>query len=296
MKKVIIFLAIVSLFAGVACSKVEKPKATEGYESVNVNISVYGPEADTSTKAIKSAWVNGDILNIWFDYNKSFNPDLTLTYNGSTWEASKVSTTVLDALNATGGTLKVLWEGNNDLSGCYEENITYGGDIEFVLKSTSPSARVLANVGISYTYESASKTITASITDLHDYTAFQVTVPGLAGEGWYINSESMHPLNNMTLSNAAWQYGTWYANKEILGKSVAGGYEFYAGEIKSDYFDSPHIYTFTLTNGLNKYKYTTPASHEVSLNRGTRYAYPFMAITLPTFDGEAATPVNWIKQ
>lgn len=296
MKKVIIFLAIVSLFAGVACSKVEKPKATEGYESVNVNISVYGPGADASTKAIKSAWVNGDILNIWFDYNKAFNPDLTLTYNGSTWEASKVSTTVLDALKATGGTLKVLWEGNNDLSGCYEENIIYGGDIEFVLKSTSPSARVLANVGISYTYESASKTITASITDLHDYTAFQVTVPGLAGEGWYINSESMLPLNDMGLRNAAWQYGTWYANKEILGKPVTGGYEFYAGQINSDYYDSPHIYTFTLTNGANKYKYTTPASHEVGLNRGTRVAYPFMAITLPTFDGEAATPVNWIKQ
>lgn len=294
MKKVIIFLAIVSLFAGVACSKVEKPKATEGYESVNVNISVYEPEADKSTKAIKSAWVNGDILNIWFDNNKTFNPDLTLTYNGSTWDASKVSTTILDALKAS-GSLKVLWEGNNDLSGCYEEKIGLNG-IEFRLKSTSPSARVLANVGISYTYESASKTITASITDLNDYTAFQVTVPGLAGEGWYISSDAMHALVYFELGNKSWFYSTWYVGKEILGKPVAGGYEFYAAEIKSDYFDSPHYYTFTLTNGVNSYKYTTPTSHDVGLNRGTQGAYPFMAITLPTFDGEAATPVNWIKQ
>lgn len=291
MKKFYSILIIGALTTIISCTKAEMP---ESYQDINCNISVCQIDDSPATKALKTGWANGDILNIWFDSNKDFTPNLTLTYNGSTWDASKVSTTILDALKASGGTIKVLWEGNNDLSGTFVAS-EYGSSTQFTTKDAVAVSRILAKANINYTYESSTKTLSANISDLHDYTAIQVTVPGLVGEGWMIHSESMHALAYIDIQNAAIGRSTYYANKNILGQTGVDGYVFYAGEIKSDYFNSALPFEFTLTDGVNSYKYTTVA-HELILNRGTSTAYPFKAIKLPTFDGEAATPANWIKQ
>lgn len=292
MKKFYSILLIGALTAFISCTKEEIP---ESYQEINCNISVCPIDTYSATKALKAGWVNGDILNIWFDSNKDLTPNLTLTFNGTSWVASKVSTTILDALMASGGKIKVLWEGNNNLSGTFDASVNGSSNAVFTTKDAVAVSRILAMANINYTYESSTKTLTANISDLKDYTALQVTVPGLAGAGWKIHSESMHALNYISIENAAFSFSTWYADKDILGQTGEDGYVFYAGEIASKYFESTLPFEFTITDGDNSYKYTTDA-HTLTLNRGTQVSYPFKAIKLPTFDGEAATPVKWIKQ
>ena len=81
-----------------SCSKIDNVPT---YEDINFNITVCNPDAEPSTKALKSGWVSGDVLNIWFNTHVEYIPNLTLTYNGSTWVASKVSTAILDGLGTT---------------------------------------------------------------------------------------------------------------------------------------------------------------------------------------------------
>ena len=294
MKKAMVLLAAAAMFAALSCSKIENTNPSDEFQEIQVNITVGDPDGAPSTKALKTGWVAGDVLNLWFDSNYDATPNLTLTYNGSAWEASKVSTAILDALKDS-GQLKVIWEGNNDLKGKYDAVID-GTSVQFKPKSTTSVARVLAHGNLSYTYTSGTKTLSATINALNSYTAMQVTVPGLSGSGWILTSDQLHALTYFSVNTGAISYSTWYEGYPILGQPGVDGYVFVAASIPSACYDAAQTYTFTLTDGVNTSVYTTPSPRSIVLLRGTRYAYPFTAVKLPEFDGEAATPVHWIKQ
>jgi len=76
-----------------------------------------------------------------------------------------------------------------------------------------------------------------------------------------------------------------YFTYDIPGYPIGTGVEFSAIPHNPD---SPVDYVFTLTNTStgNSYKY----------DAGTKTLSGGEAIKLPDFDGEAATPVKWIKQ
>ena len=295
MKKAIVLLAAAAMFAALSCSKIENTNPSDEFQEIQVNITVGDPDGAPSTKALKTGWVSGDVLNLWFDSNCDATPNLTLTYNGSAWEASKVSTAILGALK-TSGKLKVIWEGNNDLKGKYDAVID-GSEMQFKPKSTTSVSRVLAHGNLEYTYTSGTKTLTASINNLNSYTAMQVTVPGLGGSGWTLTSEQLRALTYFSVDTGTIRYSTWDVGSPILGQPGADGCVFVAADINdNNYYAAAQTYTFTLTDGVNIYVYTTPSPRSIVLLRGTRYAYPFTAAKLPEFDGEAATPVHWIKQ
>ncbi len=294
MKKAIVLLAAAAMFAALSCSKIENTNPSDEFQEIQVNITVGDPDGAPSTKALKTGWVSGDVLNLWFDSNCDATPNLTLTYNGSAWEASKVSTAILDALK-TSGRLKVIWEGNNDLKGKYDAVID-GTSVQFTPKSTTSVARVLAHGNLEYTYTSGTKTLSATINALNSYTAMQVTVPGLSGSGWILTSGQLHALNYFSVNTGSISYSTWYTGYPILGQPGDDGYVFVAAEIPGAYYNAAQTYTFTLTDGVNTYVYTTPLPRSIVLLRGTSVAYPFTAVKLPEFDGEVATPVYWIKQ
>ena len=95
MKKTLTLLWMASaLWAAASCSKSEmdirepETPSEESVESVKVNISVSGLSPDT--KAIKKGWESGDIINVYLDDAENINtPDFTLTYDGSSWKASR---------------------------------------------------------------------------------------------------------------------------------------------------------------------------------------------------------------
>ena len=100
MKKInIVFAAFALIAAMAACDKEE----TQGLEKVRINVSV--SDFDPSTRALKSGWENGDIINVYLDDVVSHTPDFTLTYGESGWTASELSSDVVSRLKES-GTLK----------------------------------------------------------------------------------------------------------------------------------------------------------------------------------------------
>ena len=80
MKKLLLLLAGTAMLSLLSCTKTMAP--ADG--PVQVKISVAGMSPDT--KAIKTAWTDGDKINIWFgDATWSVLPQLVLTYSGGSF-------------------------------------------------------------------------------------------------------------------------------------------------------------------------------------------------------------------
>jgi len=107
MKKIYIVLAGLAVVLGSACcNKIEDGKDVM---SQDVTIDINVAELNPSTKAIKSGWANGDIINVYLSDATSYVPDFTLTYNDEKWTASAMTDAVKSRLQAS-GRIKGFWE------------------------------------------------------------------------------------------------------------------------------------------------------------------------------------------
>ena len=185
MKKInIVFAAFALIAAMAACDKEE----TQGLEKVRINVSV--SDFDPSTRALKSGWENGDIINVYLDDVVSHTPDFTLTYGESGWTASELTSDAVSRLNES-GTLKGFWESSNSavtgtgwnkwMSGTKYAYFDYPGLDK--ASTTGVQTYVTAQFGnLPYKYEEG--TLSAEINKWNITTNFQLVVTGLS-EGSY---------------------------------------------------------------------------------------------------------------
>ena len=187
MKKIVILFATVSVLMMVASCQKESPLAAD---KVKVQIEVADLEPDT--KAIKTGWVAGDKINIWFgDAYWDEVPQLVLTRTaGGTWAHSEISASVLAGLSATGGTFKAVYEASNTMfntaiSSAYAYfpnnewfEYSYGGSV----RDAYIRPAILSCYANAVSYEYDGSTITATITGWHALTGLQVVVAGLEGD------------------------------------------------------------------------------------------------------------------
>lgn len=288
MKK-IVFMAL-AFAAVLSCTKT-KSESDELYQDVRVNISVEGPE----TKALKTGWENGDVINIWFDGHASVTPDMTITYDGSKWNPSKVLTSVLDALPASGGKLVAIWEGYNDLAGSYKATVA-GEFVNFYSKNADKM--VLCWMPIAFTYDSATKTITATLSSQRSRRSAQITVPGISAGDWTLECPVLAKANYFAVregeSSIVYQ-GAFSSGTPASGYSAADGYVFVFAEIATAARTAGSAeFVFTLSDGTDSYEYNA-GTKPIVYSSGNTGAFPFMAVKLPTFDGEGAQ-TNWKKQ
>ena len=120
MKKTIILAGFALLAAFSSCNKSEMPEAatTDGIK-LNITVADMSPE----TKAVKSGWVNGDRLNLYFEgWNESATsdnyqkePDMILKYDGSKWQIESQVASLSSRLKESGGKFTAFWESSNDL-------------------------------------------------------------------------------------------------------------------------------------------------------------------------------------
>ena len=172
-----IFIAAIATLSFFACSKEKEGKNPDddGRRDLIVNIDVNSPSP------VKSAWANGDIINVWFDGNISKDPDLTLSYSGNSWKASEANEATLSRLKPS-GYLKFFWTGTNDLPSWNYSNGSFtppsGKGFPSLL---TPSGNSSNNT---YTYDSGNGTLTASL-KWECETNFRVIVGGLRVEDGY---------------------------------------------------------------------------------------------------------------
>lgn len=180
MKKIysILFAAAV-LIAAASCTKNEINPAENDNSPVKVNINVasFGPDS----KALKSGWEAGDKIHVYLEDASSYVPDFDLTYDGSKWTASEISSEVAARLTAS-GTLRGFWEASNscttssswekswysfDFPGKDKKSTT--GQIQYIVADFS---------SVSYTFDGS--TLTANIAAWRFRANIQIVVTGIS--------------------------------------------------------------------------------------------------------------------
>lgn len=228
MKKIFALMSAAVLALGFTACSSDAEETIEGGVSkqLKLNITVSNLDEEAGTRAIKTGWVSGDKLNIWFDATNTANPDLILTYNGSEWTAGDLN----KEPNASGN-LIVLYEGYNDWSK-YTHNNAYMFTTEQATISGLVFAQPIAYTGrrvnsFPYTYES--NTLTANLTDWKCLTKIQVVVTGLdAGNASNYALKETHMKRGVVyFGSQSLDYSNASENTYTLGVSNADGVAFY---------------------------------------------------------------------
>ena len=187
MKKTIILAGFALMAAFSSCNKSEMPEAatTDGIK-LNITVADLSPE----TKAVKSGWVNGDRLNLYFEgWNESATsdnyqkePDMILKYDGSKWQIESQVASLSSRLKESGGKFTALWESGNDLIGYrlkwYDHAVwyqhSYNRNQYTSYNDTYHSPMVVHSAGVEYTFDGS--TLTTNISDWIFDTKFKVLV------------------------------------------------------------------------------------------------------------------------
>ena len=184
MKKRILLAVLALVAAFTSCSKSEMPN-NEQTDAIKLNITVAG--LSTETKAVKSKWVNGDKLNLYFngwnkdatEENYQSQPDMILIYDGSKWEIQSQVSSLSTRLKNSGETFTVFWESTNNLMSFtneydsysvwyYTPQYTYNEDVYH-------TPMLVYSAGIDYTFDGTTLTANVSSWDFRD-SKFKVLV------------------------------------------------------------------------------------------------------------------------
>lgn len=263
MKKIFVVAALAaSVFTMFSCEKANQ--LADENQSIKINVTV----GNLDTKALKTGWVNGDIINVYLDNVTAYTPDFTLTYDGTKWVASELSSDAISRLQPS-GMLKGFWESSNSAVSSWNKwnssGTIYYFDYPDVDQAsvTGVQTQVTAQFYyIPYTYSAG--TLTADINVWYFTTDFQLVVTGLPDGTYslYTGTNMLKACDYIKISSNLAEAGIWgYASDShrIGGIPNADGVAF-VGRVAR-----PNVkldYVFYLTDhGTNKtYSYTKNVS------------------------------------
>ena len=279
MKKIFSILMAVIAVVTVSCNN-DKLFEEQGVPagSIRVNIKVGGLQP--STKAVKTGWENGDIINIWFD-NKVFQtPELTMTYNNGSWVASEISNEVAGQLKSN-GTIWGFYEASNSATTAWTFNNGEKPGLTAIFDTPGSNWQTGAYgyltacfQEIDYTYDGT--TLSANLNNWFYGTDIQIVITGLdQTKTWTLKVPGIDNWMGiqMWLEGADHdQFNMWYSlggsNYPMYGVPNADGLAFY-GKFENQYTNSTQDYTFTLKNVTDNITYTFTKNAQISTNYGT---------------------------
>ena len=239
MKQFYLIISAALLIVAASCNKVD-PAGVQGKVTVNITVG----DLEPGTKAVKSGWENGDLINIWFDSRSSLTPDLTLTYNGSTWTASEMTAEVQAALSAS-GTFKGFWEATNTTAttgwGPRSNGHEFYYDGAYNGYNSTIGVKGYLTVGffdIAYTYSGG--VLSAELNSFYFLSNLQVVVSGTMPAGdYYLYSNQIRSLCMVDIYNSSYMTsgialsGDYGSNGRIAGISNTDGLAF-IGRLRTD--------------------------------------------------------------
>ena len=189
MKKTIILAGFALMAAFSSCNKSEMPEAatTDGIK-LNITVADLSPE----TKAMKSGWVNGDRLNLYFEgWNESATsdnyqkePDMILKYDGSKWQIESQDASLSSRLKESGGKFTAFWESSNNLMNypnidwynnmVWYKNLRTTFNYENYGHTVYHTYMLVYSPGVGYTFDGS--TLTADISTWKFNTNFKVLI------------------------------------------------------------------------------------------------------------------------
>ena len=238
MKKIIIaFAALAAAFSLVSCNK-EQIETPSSALKLNITVADIGGAA---TKAVKTGWVTGDKINIWYDSNVTANPDLVIAYDGTAWSVDE-SATVSGAVPAASGNLKVVYVCGKTLASDFSKNdltsVFNSPFLMFTLK-TSTDEKIegvnyaydipLISLGsTTYTYDE--NTLTASIDSwsLDKVNNCQTVITNLPEGQWFLRCDKLMPRRSFVLNENDFSASNPNPNEYVCPVDNEDGKAFYA--------------------------------------------------------------------
>lgn len=224
MKKIYIVLAGLAVVLGSACcNKIDDGKDVK---SQDVTIDINVAELNPSTKAIKTGWANGDIINVYLSDAESYVPDFTLTYNDEKWVASAMTDEVKARLKSS-GTIKGFWEASNTAATTGGDWDRYSFHISFNKENENTTGikdYLSANFNVKYTYSEGK--LTASINSWNfENSSIQIAVTDLPHQNFCMYQQNIQAFNSYDITYTD-IYPTLYGVARIAGTPNEDGLAF----------------------------------------------------------------------
>lgn len=228
-----IFAGLALLLGSASCNKVDNG----GVKTPDVKIDIQVAELGTSTKAIKTGWTEGDVVNVYLSDATSYVPDFTLTYDGEAWTPSDMTDEVKDRLQES-GTIKGFWEASNTAASAGGDWDRSGSYISFDQSNSATSGvkqYLTACFSASYTYADGS--LTAAIDSWTFPTGLiQIVVTGLEHNQFCLTQYNIVTLNMYNITDEDILPSFYGSNCRISGIENEDGLAF-VGCLNTNLFD-----------------------------------------------------------
>lgn len=289
MKKIMIFFT--AMLAALIFSSCEKAQLAETAQTggFKVNVSVAHLGEESATKAVKTGWVTGDRLHVWFDENRQKTPDLIIKYDGTKWARDFDAKVSGNFPSSDGGYMNVAYIASDNLDEYdWFENVildfdsslkTSGfhcplyiaGDITAVLhvdgNDGNPPRHSLTALS-SCTYSFSENELSAIISEWEFFTDVQVVISGLSGD-WVLGCSEIASYNarefDFNPAGNGWICDRSFNGKYACGIDNADGLAFYFRS--NPYAYNPNSFKFTLFNPNTEEMYSYTANGSIDMDK-----------------------------
>lgn len=274
MKRIYIIIAgLAVLLNSVSCNKIDD----KGINVSDVKIDVKVAELNIDTKAVKTGWTAGDIVNVYLSDAESYVPDFTLTYDGSTWTPSELTDDVKARLQSS-GTIKGFWEASNTAAtngGDWKRNGSYIFFNSDNKETTGFKDYLTAYFSVPYTCADGSL-----VADIDSWTfprgLIQIVVTGLAHDEFCLAQSEIAAFSNYLITNDEMYPSLYGVMKRIAGVENEDGLAF-VGRVTM-VIDSGYEFVVKLYDLQNGDVYTYTKTLETTLKNDINNLY---AIKIP---------------
>lgn len=274
MKKIILaFAAIAAAFCLASCNKAQVEAPSTGLK-LNITVAEMGGAA---TKAVKTGWVAGDKINIWYDTNVTAKPDLVIAYNGTIWSPDE-SATVSGAVPSASGNLKAVYVCGKSLASDFStRDLTSVFSCPYLMFDVKTSTvNKVDNVNYAYptplislgtgTYSYDEVTLTATIGGwkFDKVNNCQIVITNLPEGQWALRCDKLMPRTSIDITEAEFASSNHNPNDYTCAVDNEEGKAFYLYT-----FSEGSNYVFELYNldNSNKYSYDVTPAPEKALDR-----------------------------
>ena len=263
MKKIYILMAgLAVLFGSASCNKVDD----KGARTPDVKIEINVADLNTSTKAVKTGWEDGDVINVYLSDATSYVPDFTLTYNGETWVSSVLTDEVKGRLEPS-GTIKGFWEASNTAATTGGDWDRYNSYIYFDNDSpTGTKDYLTAYFSVYYLYEDG--ILSAEIDSWRFPSGLtQIVVTGLDHDQFYLTTEMLAKFNCYDITDDD-IFPDLYSAGPIAGIENEDGIAF-VGRLRMycSKNDVVELQLHDLNDGGKVYKFTKTLESDLNFNQ-----------------------------
>ena len=268
-----IFAGLALMLGSASCNKVDDKLLNTSNVKIEINVAELG----ISTKAVKTGWENGDIINVYLSDATSYVPDFTLTYDGEAWTPSELTDEVKARLQET-GTIKGFWEASNtaaSVGGDWDRSSSYIIFDQSSGETAGVKDYITACFSVSYLYSDGK--LTAAIDSWNFPTGLiQIVVTGLGHDEFCMTQTNTMTFNMYDITDDDIEPSPYGAGRRIAGIENEDGLAF-VGELNTN-LQTDHDFIVKLYDLKDDLVYTFTKKLESPL---LGFERNFYAITIP---------------